>query len=81
MCRLEVGRGGELQVGEWEIVKGGLFLIVLSNSVLQCKSNALEKKILAIWMKNYIFAKQNILNLQRGQTDDSARVCTYPADR
>ena len=81
MCRLEVGRGGELQAGEGESVKGMLFLIVLSNSVLQCKSNAPEKKILAIWMKNYIFAKQNILNLQRGQTDDSERVCTYPADR
>ena len=38
---------------EGEFVKGVLFLIVLSNSVLQCKSNASEKKILAIWIKIY----------------------------
>jgi hypothetical protein len=39
-----VGRCGELQAGEGESVKGMLFLIVLSNSVLQCKCNAPEKK-------------------------------------
>ena len=38
---------------EGEFVKGVLFLIVLSNGVILCKSNASEKKILAIWIKNY----------------------------